>query len=292
MNSLSHDEKFVSVAIPTYNGADYLQKTIENVISIACVKQIVISDHESTDGTLEIARSFAQSDSRIQISSVSRDQPIWSNWLNALQICSSRYVKLIGQDDLVNENQVECELRALSGHSARNVSCVASRPLVLVGTRSVRRRDYFRPLTRVTAKTLETAFLRSGTNPIGEPVGLMIDSQSQGWNLLMNSEISDSYTIDLQILRVLVQHEDLLYLAGPKGHFRVSKTSWTSRSLLLNRRQVLDYADQQVPNLGMLRRIRLRTLVTLRAVSRPIATLRLRTVKSSTIPALIKETKD
>lgn len=51
----------ISVVIPVYNGEKYLRACLESVLaSISPVREILLIDDGSTDGTLEIAREFSQ----------------------------------------------------------------------------------------------------------------------------------------------------------------------------------------------------------------------------------------
>lgn len=58
----------VSVVLPTYNGSKYLAESIESVINQTFTDwELIIINDCSTDGTLEIANSYAEKDDRIKV---------------------------------------------------------------------------------------------------------------------------------------------------------------------------------------------------------------------------------
>jgi len=59
--------KLVSIGMPVYNGADFLEQAIESVLSQTFSDfELIISDNASTDGTEALCRGFAAKDSRIR----------------------------------------------------------------------------------------------------------------------------------------------------------------------------------------------------------------------------------
>ena len=62
------DQPLVSVVTPVYNGAEYLGECIESVLNQTYENwEYVISDNCSTDGSLEIARSYEARDPRVRV---------------------------------------------------------------------------------------------------------------------------------------------------------------------------------------------------------------------------------
>lgn len=57
----------LTVGLPVYNGENYLEKSIEALLSQSYSDfELVISDNASTDGTADICRRFEKEDSRIR----------------------------------------------------------------------------------------------------------------------------------------------------------------------------------------------------------------------------------
>jgi glycosyltransferase involved in cell wall biosynthesis len=93
-------EPMFSVVIPTHNGEAYLAAALESVLKQTYPYfEIVLLEHESTDHTLEIARSY--NDPRIRICSTDQPQTIESNWARILDLELAEYLTILGHDDIL-----------------------------------------------------------------------------------------------------------------------------------------------------------------------------------------------
>jgi glycosyltransferase involved in cell wall biosynthesis len=95
-------QPLVSVVTPVYNAAEYLAECIESVLNQTYENwEYVISDNCSTDGSLEIARSYEPRDPRVRVvaADVFVDQLASSN--RSLREISpdSKYTKVLHADD-------------------------------------------------------------------------------------------------------------------------------------------------------------------------------------------------
>ena len=98
--SLSADAPWLSVIVPTFNGAQYVRAALNSVVAQAETGvEILVSDDGSTDGTIEIVSSMAGL-SRIKII----DGPRARNWVlntnHAVAQSSGRLLTFLHQDDL------------------------------------------------------------------------------------------------------------------------------------------------------------------------------------------------
>lgn len=92
----------VWVVTPVYNGERYLARCIESVLAQTYdTWTYLIVDNQSTDGTPEIARSYANEHLRITTMRNEEFLPIMSNWNRALNALSSdaKYCKVVHADD-------------------------------------------------------------------------------------------------------------------------------------------------------------------------------------------------
>lgn len=95
-------QPLVSVLTPVYNGEKYLSECIDSVRAQTYENwEYVIVNNCSTDGTLEIAKSYASLDERIRIQSNDEFLPLMGNWNHAIRQISSKskYCKVIHADD-------------------------------------------------------------------------------------------------------------------------------------------------------------------------------------------------
>lgn len=94
----------VSVVTPFYNTADYLAECIEGVLSQTLPEfEYLLVDNASTDGSLEIARSYARKDSRVRVERFDDLIPQIPNYNRALRLAdpSARYCKIAQADDIL-----------------------------------------------------------------------------------------------------------------------------------------------------------------------------------------------
>lgn len=97
-------EPFVSVVTPFYNTAPYLAQCIESVLAQTYRNfEYLLVDNCSTDGSSEIAESFARQDDRIRLVRQPSFLSQVQNYNSALEHISpqSRYLKLVQADDLL-----------------------------------------------------------------------------------------------------------------------------------------------------------------------------------------------
>jgi glycosyltransferase involved in cell wall biosynthesis len=92
----------VSVATPVFNGARYLRACIESVLSQSYANwEYTIVDNCSTDGSLAIAREYAEMDPRIKVQSNEEFVGAIENHNRAFRSISpeAKYCKLVSADD-------------------------------------------------------------------------------------------------------------------------------------------------------------------------------------------------
>ncbi|MBZ9787852.1 glycosyltransferase [Psychroflexus sp. CAK57W] len=119
-------EKLVSICIPTYNGAEYLQETLDS-ISIQTYRdfEVVISDDASKDDTLKIVEAFKrQLDFPVRILH-HKPNGIGANWNHAIRHAKGKYIKFLFQDDVLMPTCLEKMLKVLEGD--KNIGLVASK---------------------------------------------------------------------------------------------------------------------------------------------------------------------
>lgn len=90
----------VSIVIATYNRVAFVRRTVLSALNQTCPDlEVIVSDDGSTDGTVEVLRSF--SDPRMRIHCHPRNTGVWTNWATALRMARGRYVVFLGDDDLL-----------------------------------------------------------------------------------------------------------------------------------------------------------------------------------------------
>lgn len=105
----------VSVAICTYNGADYLSEQIDSILSQSRQPdEIVVRDDGSTDRTIGILEEFASENPSIfDVRQNEANKGIIKNFEGAISACSGEYIALSDQDDIWDPSKLERQIEAL-----------------------------------------------------------------------------------------------------------------------------------------------------------------------------------
>ncbi len=142
----------ISICIPTYNGAQYIQKCI-----VSCIAQtetnfeIIVCDDCSSDNTIEIVKQFAQKDNRIKIVQNKSNLGLVNNWNATLTHASGTYIKWLFQDDWMEPNALEEFLKiANKGYEF----IISKRNFILNDNASTQDKEYYFK----TIKKLENHF--------------------------------------------------------------------------------------------------------------------------------------
>lgn len=97
----------ISVCMTSYNGAKYIEKQIETILSNLDVEdELIISDDGSTDVTRDIISSFQSKDARVKLLEGPR-QGVIANFENAIKAAKGDYIYLSDQDDIWENDKVK-----------------------------------------------------------------------------------------------------------------------------------------------------------------------------------------
>lgn len=92
----------VSICIPTYNGATYLEETLESVSAQTFGDfEAIVVDDGSTDATVDICAEFARRDPRFRVERNPRNRGLVGNWNRCVELSRAPWVKFVFQDDLL-----------------------------------------------------------------------------------------------------------------------------------------------------------------------------------------------
>lgn len=113
----------LSVALCTYNGADYIDAQLKSILDQTHpVDEIVVCDDGSTDETIKIIESIREENSSV-ITLYKNPQTLGfkENFFNAIRLCHGDVVFLCDQDDIWYPNKVETIAKWFENHPERNV---------------------------------------------------------------------------------------------------------------------------------------------------------------------------
>jgi glycosyltransferase involved in cell wall biosynthesis len=96
---------FVSVILPVYNGADYLSKAIESILSQSYKDfELIIINDGSSDNSLKIAQAYKDQDARIVLIS-QKNIGLVGTLNKGISLAKGQYIARMDQDDLSLENR-------------------------------------------------------------------------------------------------------------------------------------------------------------------------------------------
>ena len=108
----------VSLAMPIYNGEQYVEETIRSILAQDFTDfELIITDNASTDRTEEICRGFATRDQRIRYVRNERNLGASANYNLGLSLATGEFFKWCAHDDLISPNCIGALVNALEQDS-------------------------------------------------------------------------------------------------------------------------------------------------------------------------------
>jgi glycosyltransferase involved in cell wall biosynthesis len=240
----------VSVCIPTYNGARYVERTIRSVLAQTWTDfELIVCDDGSTDDTLDVVDRIH--DTRLRVVADGRRVGAGANFQRATSLAEGTYVKLLCQDDVLYPDCLARQVAALDAHADSGVVMVSCRrDIVDDDDRIIYRERGWRGASGVVpgARALR-ANVRAGTNLVGEPSAVLCSREAFAAAGGFDPEVA--YMIDLEAWMRLLRRGDLLYLPEALCTFRVSSHSWSAalgRSQARQARAIMRMARARYPD--------------------------------------------
>lgn len=218
-------QPLVSVVVPAYQNATYIERTVESVLAQTYPRiEVVVGDHASTDGTWERLQRYVD-DERVRLLRTHAGGGAERNWNRVTDEARGELVKLVCGDDMIAPTCVEQQVEELRAHpSAVLVSC--RRDLVDPADKLLVRGRGLGPLQGlVPGHEAVRALVRAGTNLLGEPMCVTMRTdvvrRCGGWSA------RDPYVIDQDMYMRALQHGDFVAQDATLAAFRVSSTQWS-----------------------------------------------------------------
>jgi glycosyltransferase involved in cell wall biosynthesis len=99
MNPFRNTQPLVSICIPTYNAARYVEETIQSALNSTYANlEVIVSDDASTDNTLAVVEDLR--DDRVRLFQNKANLGAPANWNRAMEKASGELVGLLNHDDL------------------------------------------------------------------------------------------------------------------------------------------------------------------------------------------------
>ena len=112
--------KILTIAIPTYNRGEILKKSIERLLSeiegLEDKVDILISDNNSDDNTKKIIEAFLDNGVDLIYNRNDENLGMDGNFIYCFENARSKYVWLLGDDDLIKMNELKYIIGLLENH--------------------------------------------------------------------------------------------------------------------------------------------------------------------------------
>ncbi len=96
-------QHLVTIAIPTYNRAEFLKTAIESCLVQKYINiEVLIIDGGSTDNTESVVKSYK--DSRIVYTKNEINIGMMGSWNRSIQLAKGKYIVILGDDDILHSN--------------------------------------------------------------------------------------------------------------------------------------------------------------------------------------------
>lgn len=107
----------VTIGLPVYNGADYLEEALESIVNQTFTGfELIITDNASTDDTAAICHRFAARDARIRYYRNPKNVGAAKNYNLSVMLARGEYFKWAAHDDLMASSLLEKSVRYLDDH--------------------------------------------------------------------------------------------------------------------------------------------------------------------------------
>jgi glycosyltransferase involved in cell wall biosynthesis len=98
----------VSIGMPVYNGARYLEQALQSILNQTFRNfELIISDNASTDATESICRRYAEVDDRIRYYRNERNLGAAANYNRVIHLARGRYFRHAAHDDVLAPTNIE-----------------------------------------------------------------------------------------------------------------------------------------------------------------------------------------
>lgn len=107
----------ISIGIPFFNAECYLEGAIKSIIQQSLKDwELILVDDGSTDNSLDIARSFAQKDTRIRVISDGFNKKLPYRLNQIIKESKGEYIARMDADDLIHPDRLKIQLEFLENN--------------------------------------------------------------------------------------------------------------------------------------------------------------------------------
>lgn len=211
----------VSICIPVYNAANFIEETIRAVLNQSFTNwELILVDNASKDKTGIILQRIVKelNDPRIRLLKNTNTLPMADNWNVGLRQARGKFIKMICADDIPAKDCLERQVKVLREHPEVVVASGA-RTIINSKGKILFKRSGIRKTGVYSGREMIRRCIMAGTNIIGDPVNVMWRRSAMEKVGLFDSTVV--YCTDVEYWLRLLSVGDLYYDADPIGFYRI-----------------------------------------------------------------------
>ena len=228
---MASSNPLVSVCVPTYNGARFLQQCLDSALGQSWRDlEVLVVDDGSGDESVSIARDYARRDPRVRVHVNPQNLGLVENWNRCVAHARGQWIKFLFQDDYLEPT---CLSRMLEAAAADTALVAVRRDIVFEsGTPASVRRMYEPFMGWASLRALfgrgpwigaaefaAQVARRPQLNCIGEPTAMMIHRSAFGRFGAFNPAFA--VLADWEYAARVAIHTGLAYVDETLAAFRV-----------------------------------------------------------------------
>ncbi len=228
----------VSVVVPAYNSVAFIDATVRSILGQTFTDfELVVSDHNSTDGTWEALQPFA-ADPRVRLSQLAPGGGGPANFNAVTDLATGELIKLVCGDDLLSPDCLAEQVAALETCPGAVMAASPRDIIDAAGTPVLRNRGLAGLRGEVNGADAIRKTVLAGTNIFGEPGSVLFRRSvlvdAGGWDGRF------PYLIDQATYCAVLVRGNLVAVPRSLAAFRVSPSQWSVR---IGRAQAQHYID-------------------------------------------------
>lgn len=216
------EEPLVSICIPTYNSAEFIDETVRSIYAQTYTNiEIIITDDASSDDTVKRIEDISSScPMPMTVKYLGENLGIEGNWNLAMSLARGKYIKLLPADDPLAPDCIKTQLTLLERYGDNAALTFSARNIITrTGKHLMTARFYGNEY--IKREKLVKRCIVSGMNVIGEP-GAVLFSRELALKV-GGFDGERPYVIDLNYWLRLLEHGDAIASHAALSTFRIDQ---------------------------------------------------------------------
>ena len=231
-----------SVVVPAYNSVAFIAATMRSILAQTFTDfELVVSDHNSTDGTWEALQQFT-ADPRVRLSRLASGGGAPANWNAVTDLATGEFIKLVCGDDLLYPDCLAEQVAALAAHPSAMLAASSRDVIDAAGVPVLRNRGLAGLRGEVSGAEAIRRTVLAGTNIFGEPASVLFKRvalvDAGGWDGRI------PYLIDEATYCAVLLRGNLVAVPRALAAFRVSESQWSVRLVRSQANQAIGFSRE------------------------------------------------